>query len=121
MSVMGLRSGPKADVRVESDLPPITDAGRAPGHVAEVPNREELSLSVFLVQRERPRHCGDGERILGTLRKTETKTAIPLKRTSSGSNFGSETAMDDKQASDSLDRQNDNRMKQRAAAHIAGE
>jgi hypothetical protein len=29
--------------------------------------------------------------------------------------------MDDEQAADSLDKQNDNRIKQRAAAHSAGE
>src|SRR4030088_3317722 len=29
------KSGPNADVRVESDLAPIADVGRAPRHVAE--------------------------------------------------------------------------------------
>ena len=33
----GSKSGLKADVRVESDLAPIADVGRAPRHVAEVP------------------------------------------------------------------------------------
>src|SRR5438876_6813984 len=34
---MDLKNGPKADVCVESNLPPITDVGRAPRHVADVP------------------------------------------------------------------------------------
>jgi len=32
-----VKSGPKGDVRVESDLAPIADVARAPRHVAEVP------------------------------------------------------------------------------------
>jgi hypothetical protein len=32
-----VKTGPKADVRVESDLAPIADVGRAHSHVAEVP------------------------------------------------------------------------------------
>jgi hypothetical protein len=36
-AVHHIKTGPKADVRVESDLPPITDVGHAPRQVAEVP------------------------------------------------------------------------------------
>ena len=33
---LGFKNGPKANVRVESDLAPIADVGSAPRHVAEV-------------------------------------------------------------------------------------
>src|SRR5262249_20264817 len=36
-AVHHIKSGPNADVRVESDLAPIADVGRARRHVAEVP------------------------------------------------------------------------------------
>jgi hypothetical protein len=36
-STASVESGPKPDVRVESDLASIADVGRAPRHVAEVP------------------------------------------------------------------------------------
>jgi hypothetical protein len=36
-STASVKTGPKADVRVEFDLASIADVGRAPRHVAEVP------------------------------------------------------------------------------------
>ena len=45
MSPSGVKNGPKADVRVESDLPPITDVGRAPRHVAFVPGTDSCTAA----------------------------------------------------------------------------
>src|ERR1700716_325118 len=40
-----VKSGPNADVRVESDLAPIADVGRAPWHVAEVPKPDSCTAA----------------------------------------------------------------------------
>src|SRR5262245_37934470 len=42
-----VKSGPKADVRVESDLAPIADVGRTPRHVAEVPTSDICAAANF--------------------------------------------------------------------------
>ena len=45
------QNGLKADVRVESDLAPIADVGRAPRHVAEVPKAAVSRCSNMRVQK----------------------------------------------------------------------
>jgi hypothetical protein len=44
---LGVKSGPEADVRVESGLAPIADVGRTPRHVAEVPTSDICTAANF--------------------------------------------------------------------------
>jgi hypothetical protein len=62
-SEMG-QSGPNADVRVESDLAPIADVGRAPRHVAEVPGSDICTAAILCLF---DHLVGEREQVVGDL------------------------------------------------------
>jgi uncharacterized protein (DUF3084 family) len=104
-----VKNGPKADVRVESDPPSITDIRRAPRHVAEVPLAAVSRCSELSYETDNGRSEGCGRKAKrrgdtlhtahdAPLEMPDRSRAEPLHLHAAGAQTGAARARDDRPA-----------------------